>query len=89
MADLTHHTATEQARTANAPAILKSVSLSPAAAVSTLTVREGGATGTIRLVLQAAASGATVERLLDNVVFATGVHITLAGAGATATVETQ
>lgn len=64
---------------------VKKVLLTPAAAVSTLVLRDGGAGGTVKLEMQAAANGQTVEVTLeDGEGFGTDVHATLAGLGAVA-----
>lgn len=64
---------------------VKKVFLTPAAAVSTLVLRDGGAGGTVKLEVQAAANGQTAECTIeDGEGFGTDVHATLAGAGAVA-----
>lgn len=70
---------------------LRSVVLTPAAALSTLDVRDGSG-GNVIMSLQAAASGASVPWMSgdeDGVVFGTAVHATLVGAGASATFEIE
>jgi hypothetical protein len=59
--------------------------LTPAAAVATLVVRDGGAGGTVKAELQAAANGSTVEvSVPGGEAFGTDCHATLGGAGAVA-----
>lgn len=66
--------------------ILRAVILTPAAAASTVQVRSGGASGTHILTLAAAAAG--VSAVVDglNVPCADGIHVTLSGASAEASV---
>src|SRR5262245_29025983 len=63
---------------------VKLVVLTPAAAVATVVIRDGGAGGTTRLSLQAAANGNSVvwTSIGDPMTFGTDVHTTIAGAGA-------
>lgn len=60
--------------------------LTPAGAVATLTVKEGGGSGTEILTLQAAADGSSVEA--GPIRYQGQLHVTLAGEGATVTVGT-
>lgn len=86
--DLTQVTATGDVVTA-VPAYLRSVVLTPAAAVSTLEVRDGSG-GVVRLKLQAAANGnSAVWRAgsKQGVQFSSSIHATLSGAGAVADFE--
>jgi hypothetical protein len=73
------------------PLYLKSVVLTPAAAVATVTIEDSAAGGgTDLLSLQAAANGNSAvwtSGEKDGVYFATGVHATIAGAGALLTLE--
>lgn len=63
---------------------LYGVVLTPAAALSTLEVRDGSG-GPVLLTLQAAAGGSSVvSGLGEGVQFATAIHATLSGAGALA-----
>lgn len=69
---------------------LKSIILTPAAAVSTLDVRLDGSGGTVVASLQAAANGASAiweSGDDDGVPFGGALHATLAGVGASATFE--
>lgn len=63
-------------------AYLKAVVLTPAAAASTVTVRAGGASGTVILTLSAVASGASTVVAGLNVPCGAGIHVTLTGASA-------
>lgn len=63
-------------------AFLKAVTLTPATAASTVTVRAGGSGGTVILTLSAVASGASVPVVGLNVYCADGIHVTLTGASA-------
>lgn len=69
------------------PCYLVGVSLTPAAALSNLVIRNGGAGGTILLSLQAAAAGQTNLWLSGNypIRFGTDCHATLSGVAAEAT----
>jgi len=72
-------------------ALVRSVTLTPAAAVATLVLRDGGAGGTVLLRLQAAANGNSQtwgdgESVL---VCATDIHVTIGGAGANVNVGYQ
>lgn len=62
------------------------VMVTPAAAVATVTVRQGGAAGTIIMDLQAAANGQSITS--DEFRFEGQLHLTIAGAGASATALT-
>lgn len=68
---------------------LRSVTLTPAAAKSTVVVRTGGASGTTLLSLQAPADGVSaVWKSGDmGVNCPTGIHVTITGASATVAVE--
>jgi hypothetical protein len=66
---------------------LMSAVLTPAAAVSTLVVRQGGAGGTVILTLQAAANGGSVQARFEGLGYSGQLHATLTGAGALATIE--
>ena len=69
---------------------LKSVTLTPAAALSTVAVRLNGASGTVVKTLQAAASGASVVWISsdhEGVYFQGALHGTLSGASALADFE--
>ena len=79
-------TATGNVGSANGGDLI-SIVLTPAAAVATAVVREGGSGGTIILALQAAANGASVQHLFRGLAYAGQLHVTLAGAGVQATVE--
>lgn len=58
--------------------------LTPAAALSTLVLRDGGAGGVVKARLQAAASGSSVPlNLKAPFQCKTDIHVTLTGAGAT------
>lgn len=65
---------------------LYSVVLSPAAAVAALDLRDGSG-GSVIATLQAAANGGSVVWRLGGVPFASAIHATLSGAGASATFE--
>jgi hypothetical protein len=68
--------------------VLRSVILSPAAAAATLDVRLDGSGGTVVATLQAAANGnAVIWQASNEGVLASGLHATLAGAGASASFE--
>ena len=60
------------------------VVLTPAAAVSTLVLREGGSGGTIIAAFQAAASGNSVAVEASTLVYSGQLHATLSGSGAVA-----
>jgi hypothetical protein len=62
------------------PAVIHGVTLTPAAAVATAVIREGGAGGTVVLSLQAAANGGSV--VVPLCLSIQNPHLTLAGAGA-------
>lgn len=65
------------------------VVLTPAAALATLNVYEGTSNaGTKRLTLQAGANGPSVVAQFEGAVFSGGVFMELAGAGASAAIET-
>ena len=68
---------------------LLSVSLTPAAAVATLTVYDNtAASGTILCTLQAAANGSSAQRVFTcGVIFNTGIYLDIGGAGASADIE--
>jgi hypothetical protein len=89
MAQLAYATATGDAAVAGAggnPRTLYGVVLTPAAALSTVEVRDGSG-GAIRLKLQAAASGSSAIWSDPNgVTFSSSIHLTLAGASAVAAV---
>lgn len=90
MSDLVHNTATATIAAVGKHAQVKSVVLTPAAAKSTVVVRTGGASGTVKLALQAAADGSSVIWESGNeagVLFPDGIHITVTGAGALVDVE--
>lgn len=56
--------------------------LTPVGAITTAVIRDGGAGGTVRMSLQAAANGqSVVVSVPDGQPFGTDVHATLAGAG--------
>ena len=81
--ELTRVTATGTVKTTGA--IVKLVILIPAAAATTLVLRDGGAGGTVKLSLQAPISGQSVPvPMPDGVTFATDIHATLVGAAAEA-----
>lgn len=67
---------------------VRKVVLTPAGAVATLILRDGGAAGTVMANLQAAANGNSVVLDLNEcgVQFSTDVHATIAGLGAQADV---
>jgi hypothetical protein len=68
--------------------VLRSVILSPAAAVASVDVRLDGASGTVVATLQAAANGgAVVWQAAREGVLASQLHATLTGASASATFE--
>lgn len=79
-ANILRRTTTGDVTTASA--YLKAVTLTPAAAASTVTVRAGGSSGTVILTLSAAANGASAVTPALNVLCADGIHVTLAGASA-------
>lgn len=62
------------------------VVLTPAAAVSTLTLKEGGSGGATILILQAAANGGSVVVEVCSLAYSGQLHATLSGTGATATI---
>lgn len=69
-----------------ADALLKAIVLTPAAAASSVTVRSGGSSGTVILTLNGVANGASVVLSGLNVFCADGIHVTLSGASAEASV---
>ncbi len=90
MSDMIHSTATAQVVAVNHKANVKSVTLTPAAALATVVVRDGTGSGTIKLALQAGASGVSAvwtSNDKEGVLFVAGVHITITGAGALVDVE--
>jgi len=67
------------------PTMVKSVTLTAAAAAATLVLRDGGAGGTVRLTLGAAiGTSVTAGYILDPLAFGTDVHATIGGAAAVA-----
>lgn len=76
----------EQAASAGAtakatPTIVRMIILTPAAAATTLVLKDGGAGGTVKISLQTAASGSSVViPIPDGLSFATDVHAILVGA---------
>lgn len=75
-----HFTATGDIDAGTVRLPLQGFVLTPAAAVATAVVREGGSGGTIVLSLQAAANGASVVVPIPCVI--ANPHVTLGGAGA-------
>lgn len=65
---------------------LNAVILTPAAAASTVTVRAGGSGGTVILTLSAAASASSTVVAGLRAFCADGIHVTLAGASAEASI---
>ena len=61
------------------PATLHRLVLTPAAAVATAVIREGGSGGTIVMALQAAANGGSV--IFEGPITIMDPHVTLGGAG--------
>jgi hypothetical protein len=61
------------------PATLHRVVLTPAAAVATAVIKEGGSGGTTVMALQAAANGNSV--VVEGPFFIQDPHVTLGGAG--------
>lgn len=80
MSNMKRATATGDITTTDA--ILRAVTLTPAAAASTVTVRAGGSGGTVILTLAAAASGVSAVLSGISVPCADGIHVTLTGASA-------
>jgi len=73
--------------TTNVPAILRSVTLTAAAATSTVTVKDGSS-GSARLTLSAVANTSVVWNAgPSGVLFGTAIHATLSGASAVASFE--
>lgn len=64
-----------------------SVVLTPASALSTLVLREGGSGGSVILAVQAAASGSSVQHTFEGLNYTGQLHATLSGSGAVATIE--
>lgn len=90
MSDLIHATATGDVVVSTKVAFVHSVVLTPAAAKSTVVVRTGGASGTIKLTLQAPADGGSAVWSAGHdagALFPNGVHITVSGSGALVDVE--
>ena len=90
MSDLIHATATGDVVVTTKVAFVHSIILTPAAAKSTVVVRTGGASGTIKASLQAPADGGSAIWSAGSdqgVLFTQGVHITVGGAGALVDVE--
>lgn len=69
-----------------ADAILRAVVLSPGSETATAVVRAGGSDGTAILALSAAASGNSTVISGLSVPCADGIHVTLTGTGASASV---
>lgn len=73
--------------TTGVPAILRSVTLTAAAATSTVVVKDGS-TGSARLTLSAVANTSAVWTAgPEGVLFGTAIHATLTGASAVASFE--
>lgn len=90
MSDTLHVSATGDIVPQGHKAKLLSVTLTPAAALSTAVVRTGGASGTVVHTLQAAASGNSASwdaADKDGVLVQDGIHVTITGAGALVDVE--
>lgn len=89
MSDLLNVTADGEVCGAGNKVFMRSVTLTPAAAVATLTVKSGGASGTTILTLQAAANGGSVVFTSQAVggVLCEGVYADIGGAGAAASFE--
>lgn len=91
MSDIIHVTATGFVLTQGHSAIVQSITLTPAAAVANVVLRDFGATGTIKTTLQAAANGGSIVWIAGDAkagpLFTDGVHVTLTGAGATVEIE--
>jgi len=75
---------------------IRTVVLTPAAAVATLVLRDGGSGGTVILNLQASANGDSVvcnfqddDLPVPTVTSGVGLHATLGGAGAVADIYTK
>jgi hypothetical protein len=64
-----------------------SATITPAAALSTLTLREDGSGGTVIAVLQAGASGSSFQARFCGLGYKGQLHATLSGAGASFVVE--
>lgn len=63
--------------------IVKKLIVTPAAAIVTIVLRDGGAGGTVKMDGQAAASGQTVDLdFIEGITFSTDIHATVTGAGA-------
>jgi hypothetical protein len=75
-----HYTATGDITAG--PAVLYGFVLTPAAAVATAVIREGGSGGTIRMALQAAANGGSVVVAFAVPMTLIDPHVTLSGVGA-------
>lgn len=85
MAESVEVAATAQVFPTTAAKLLQSVVLTPAAAKATVVLKTGGASGTSLISLQAAADGNSVVfdcSAMGGVIFAAGIHATVAGAGA-------
>ncbi len=85
MNNLFHLTGTADVGPANG-AVLYSATVTPAAAVTTLVLREGGSGGTIILSLQAAANGASMQ-WTGCKAYSGQLHATLAGSAGLAAIE--
>jgi len=72
-----------------AAAYLRAVVLTPAAAASSVVIRAGGSGGTVILTLNAVANGTSVVMDMHGVYCAGGIHATLSGASAEASVIYQ
>lgn len=84
--DLKQVSATDDVTT-TVPAVLRSVTLTAAAATSTVAVKDGSG-GSTRLTLSAVANTSVVWNAgADGVLFTSSIHATLSGSGALASFE--
>lgn len=80
-------TATAQVTTVDKAVQVTSIMLTPGSAAATLTLRNGGASGTVLFTVTAVANGASVSVPLNAAAqFNSGVYAAITGAGAEATI---
>lgn len=83
---LTERTTTGELATAGVPVVVTAVVLTAGADAASVVLRDGGAGGTVRLTLKAAANSSVPVIFPSGVVFGSGVHVTLTGTSPTVSV---
>lgn len=91
MSDLRNITADGEVCGASNKVFLRSIVLTPAAAAATLVVKDGGASGTTRITLQAEANGVSAVWTAggEGGVLFNGVYADIGGSGAAASFELE